>query len=97
VSGRLRILHTDDHLFVFVREGAGEILLCAFNLSDQERIYRLPEGLEGSLTGPEESARLDRSALVLPPHGCGIVAVATDLRVVDAGLSPGRSAAFVIS
>ncbi len=97
VSGTLRILHTDDHLFVFDREGAGEVLLCAFSFSHEERTYRLPEGLEGSLAGPGDSARLERGTLVLAPHGFGIVAVATGAEPAGTRSSPGRATASVTS
>ena len=95
VTGTLRIHHTDDHLFVFDREGGGEVLLCAFNLSAAERTYRLPDGVAGSLAGPGDRAKLEGGALVLPPHGFGVVAVATGAAPEAAPRAAGRDRAPV--
>ncbi len=72
-EGALRFHHVDDALLVFAREGAGEALLCAFNLSGEPQRFALPEGLEGRLDGPAVGARLDGRMLDLAPRGAGIV------------------------
>jgi alpha-glucosidase len=75
VTGSLRILYVDGNLLVFTREGSGQALLCAFNLSRNAREYRLPEGVTGTLAGPPAGASLADGVLALAPSGAGVVAL----------------------
>ena len=78
LRGTLRFRHLDDALLVFSREGSGEALLCAFNLSRSPRSYRLPDGLAGRLEGPADGARLEGAILSLAGLGAGIAVLSPE-------------------
>jgi len=44
VQGSIRLLPMHDNLLMFVREGEGQKVLCAFNPSDRYVRLRLPDG-----------------------------------------------------
>jgi alpha-glucosidase len=77
VDGEQHLLPVDAQVLAFVRERAGERLLCAFNLSDAAAVYAVPAawGAPGALAdspargGRVASAGTDGSRLAFDPWG----------------------------
>jgi alpha-glucosidase len=62
IHGEMALLPQDEQVFAFVREHAGQRVLCAFNLSDKPALLSLPTHLG--------------TATALPDSGCNGTTVA---------------------
>ncbi|MCQ0987901.1 alpha-glucosidase family protein [Jiella marina] len=69
VKGEMTFLEAPDGVLAFIREGSGERIYCAFNLSDRRVALDLPEGLAPSpLDGHGFAGRLTGGRLELDDH-----------------------------
>lgn len=68
-TGDMRLLPAHDQVVAFTRSAADEELLCAFNLSEREARYSLPQGATVMpLTGHDFTGRVEDGQVVLAPH-----------------------------
>ncbi|PWV74176.1 alpha-glucosidase family protein [Halomonas sp. A11-A] len=75
VDGDLTLVDVGEDLLGFVREGAGERILCLFNLTAEPHETRLPLAVDHALEGHGFRARLDGDTLHLPPYQAAWFAV----------------------
>ena len=74
-DGELRLVDVGDALLGFVRERAGERILCLFNLTAEPRETRLPLAVDHALEGHGFTASLDGDTLRLPAYQAAWFAV----------------------
>ena len=74
-DGDLALVDVGDELLGFVREGAGERILCLFNLTAEPHETRMPLAVDHALEGHGFRARLDGDTLHLPPYQAAWFAV----------------------
>ncbi len=80
-AGRTRFLDLGEPVLCFVREAAGESLLCLFNLSPVA-LNLVVDGV-GALVGPSLAAGLDGGRLVLGPNAVAFLTVTGVVAVGD--------------
>jgi alpha-glucosidase len=80
-TGRTRFLDLGEPVLGFVREAAGESLLCLFNLSPVARVLRV-QGV-ADVTGPSLAAGLVDGQLTLGPNGVAFLVVTGEMRIGD--------------
>ncbi|MEX6507033.1 alpha-glucosidase family protein [Jiella sp. M17.18] len=74
VAGTIAFLDAGPDVLAFVREGAGERILCAFNLSEAEAALDIGADRPVPLEGHGFSGQLDGGRVILPAHD-GFVAM----------------------
>ncbi|MDR3476184.1 MAG: alpha-glucosidase family protein [Devosia sp.] len=75
-KGTITLLEAPEGILAFTRQGEGETILCAFNMTEAPAIFAMPAGLAprsldapGSLPGPVDGV------LAMPPYGAYLGAV----------------------
>ena len=79
-TGKTRFLDLGEPILGFVREAAGEVLLCLFNLSPVARVVTV-EGAD-TVIGASLGAALDGRRLVLGPNAAAFLPVTGQLSVI---------------
>lgn len=69
VSGSIAFLDAPDPVLMFIREGEGEKLLCAFNLGIEEVCLEAPAGVAALTDGHGFTSTHKGSQLILPGYG----------------------------
>ncbi len=80
-EGRTRFLDLGEPVLGFVREAAGQTVLCIFNLSPMARVMAV-EGV-GAVTGPSLAAVLGDGRLRLGPNAVAFLTVTGEVSMAD--------------
>jgi alpha-glucosidase len=76
-TGSIRFLETPEPVLAFLREAAGQTLLCAFNLGREAASFGLPGGTSADLLSDSGfTARIEQGRVALPPLGAAFARVA---------------------